>query len=185
MVILVIGIVVFFGIHLLPGFVSTRQALIERFGDRTYRGAFALLSFVGLALIIWGKAVSDAVFMYVSPFWTYKIMPLLMVPAFILMAAAGMKSNIKRFTRHPQLWGVTLWSGGHLLVNGDLSSLLLFGSFLLFSLYDMWSANRRGALQQTEKLPLIKDIQVLVAGTVVAVIVAFVHPWLFGVRAIV
>ena len=185
MIILISGIIIFFAVHLIPGFAGIRQALVARLGDKPYRGLFTLLSFIGLALIIWGKASAEAVFVYVTPFWVFKLMPPLMVVAFILMAASGMKSNIKRFTRHPQLWGVTLWSAGHLAANGDQASILLFGSFLLFSLYDMWSANRRGAQKQVEKLPVAKDIQVVVAGTVVAVVIAFAHPWLFGVKAIV
>ena len=185
MAILILGIIIFFAVHLIPGFVGFRQLLVDKLGNKPYRGLFALLSFAGLALIIWGKASAEAVFVYVTPFWMFKLMPPLMVAAFVLMAASGMKSNIKRFTRHPQLWGVTLWSAGHLAVNGDLASILLFASFLLYSLYDMWSANRRGAQKQVERLPVAKDIQVVVAGTVVAVVIAFAHPWLFGVQAIV
>jgi uncharacterized membrane protein len=92
-----------------------------------------------------------------------------------------MKGNIKRFTRHPMLWGILIWSAAHLLVNGDLASMLLFGSFGVYSVYAMISQNLRGAQKQTNVMPLKNDLIVFAAGTLVFVLVIFLHGFLFGV----
>lgn len=105
-----------------------------------------------------------------------------MLIAFYLFAAADMKSNIKRFIRHPMLLGVFLWSCVHLFANGDLASIILFGSFAIFSLFGMVSANIRGALVQKEKYPIKKDVVSIIGGLVAyAIFVLLVHPYLIGV----
>jgi uncharacterized membrane protein len=101
--------------------------------------------------------------------------------ALTLLVAAFMPTNLKRFTRHPMLWGVTIWAAVHLLSNGDLASLILFGSFGAFSLFDMWSANRRGAELSSQALPYWRDLLVVVVGAIVYVAFLKSHAWLFGV----
>lgn len=108
----------------------------------------------------------------------------LMLPVFTLLAAAYIPCNMKRFTRHPMLWGVTIWAIGHLLANGDLGSILLFGGFLAYSLYDMWSSNIRGAEKSIKTLPVVYDAGVAVVGTVAYVTFFFLHPYIIGVPII-
>ncbi|NND01072.1 MAG: NnrU family protein, partial [Gammaproteobacteria bacterium] len=106
---------------------------------------------------------------------------ILMALASILLVSAYLPSNVKRFTRHPMLWAVTLWALAHLLANGDLASILMFAALGLFSLFDMASANRRGASKQGESKSLTNDLLVLIAGIVVFALLWYLHPLLFGV----
>jgi len=95
-----------------------------------------------------------------------------------------MKTNLKRVTRHPMLWGVTLWSVAHLIANGDLASILLFGSFVVFSLLLMLSANMRGVKKSRTKQLIIFDVLVVIAGFFVYVVFIMLHPHLIGISVI-
>ena len=183
MTILMIGLVLFFGVHLAATIPSIKKQVTKRFGDNGYKGIHALVSVIGLGLMIWGYANKPMISLpeWVAPGWAYKaVIPLLWL-AVVLQPAAHMKSNIKRFTRHPMLWGIVIWSGVHLWLNGDQASILLFGSFLLYSLWAMYTANRGGTKKQTQKVPLYKDVIVVVAGTVAFVALVHGHKWFAGV----
>ncbi len=181
---LILGIVIFIGVHLLPSLVPVRRAAMERLGPGAYKGLFSLLSLVGLVLIAVGKVMADFQPLWQPPVWGRYAALVLLLPVFVLLAAANMPSNIKRFTRHPMLWGVTLWSVGHLLANGDRASLLLFGSFGAYALFDMVSANLRGAVKQEKVYPLVKDGVTVAAGLLVYGVLLVLHPYLFGVAVI-
>ena len=183
MTILMIGLVLFFGIHLAPTIPGVKRRFTKRVGDKGYQGIHALISAVGLGLIIWGYSEKPLISLpeWVAPGWAYKaVLPLLWL-AVTLQPAAFLKTNIKRFTRHPMLWGVVIWSAVHLWLNGDHASILLFGSFLLYSLWAMYAANKRGVKKQTQKVPLYRDVIVVVAGTVVFVALVHGHKWFAGV----
>lgn len=184
MIILAIGITIFFGIHLVPSFVAFRHRIITRIGEGPYQGLFSVISLSGFILIIYGKFKAGFQPIWEPPLWSIKVSALLMLLSLVLLASAYMKSNIKRYSPHPMLWAVALWSAAHLFTNGDLASLLLFGSFALFSLFDMVSANLRGATKQQIKYPYTKDIVAIVAGVVAYGIFLFLHPYLFGVSII-
>lgn len=179
MTLLVIGLIVFFAIHILSS-TPLRAPLVSRLGDLPFKGVYTLVSFIGLGLIIVGKA--NAPF---EPVWN--ALPALrpvtlpvMWLCFVLLPAAHMKGNIKRVTRHPMLWGILLWSLAHLAVNGDLASMLLFGSFAVYSVYAMLSQTRRGARLQAEAVAVKYDLIVLAAGSVVFVALWQLHGVLFG-----
>ena len=144
---LLLGLVIFFGIHLLPVYPNVRGRLLERFGENGYKGIFALIAMLGLILIVIGMGRRQVVPVWEPPVFLDHLAIVVMLPVFIFLAATYIPCNMKRFTRHPMLWGVTFWASAHLLANGDLGSIILFGSFLAYSLFDMWSANRRGAGQ--------------------------------------
>lgn len=184
MTLLVLGMLVFVGIHLLPTFASTRQNLIARFGAGAYKGGFTAISFIGLILLIIGKANADFVPLWTPATWGAYVALLLMPFSFILLTAANMPSNVKRLTAHPMLLGVVLWSAAHLASNGDLASLILFGGLGVFSLFDMWSANRRGAAPSKVAYPITRDIVVVAVGVLAYAAFLFLHPYLFGVRII-
>jgi len=82
------------------------------------------------------------------------------------------------------LWGISIWSVAHLLANGDLGSMILFGGFGGYSLFSMWSLNRRGAKKPDTKSPLAYDLLVIIVGVSAYALTAFLHPYLFGVPAI-
>jgi uncharacterized membrane protein len=165
---LILGVAIFIGAHLIPSVPSLRDRLQERVGRNAYRGLFALVSLIGFVLLVVGMGV-----------------PVFAMPvALILLVAAFMPTNLKRFTRHPMLWGVTIWAAAHLLANGDLAGLILFGSFGAFSLFDMWSANRRGAKLSSKVVPYWRDLLVVLIGGIVYVGILHSHGLLFGVPVV-
>lgn len=184
MFLLVLGLMIFIGVHLLPSFVSLRQNLISHLGARPYKILFALISLGAFILIVLGMGRAPFEPVWTPPIWGRFAAILIMPFSFILLAASQMRSNFKRHTRNPMLWGVTLWSVAHLLANGDLASLILFGSFGVYSLFDIWSANVRGAVRQEIKYPLVKDAMTIAVGFVVYSAFLWLHPYLFGVPVI-
>lgn len=184
MTLLIAGLVVFFGIHVLPWWRSARDALSRRFGERAYKASFALVALVGFVLIVLGKARAPVVPLYDPPAWGRSVAPLLVLLGFLVLPGAYIRSNIKRYTRHPMLWGVTLWALAHLLANGDRASVWLFGVFLVYSLADMAVANAHGARLATARQPRTQDAKVLVAGAVAYIVFLLLHPYLFGVRVL-
>lgn len=184
MLLLCLGIAVFVGIHVLPAMTSARSNLIMKFGDGPYKAVFSTIALVGLVMIIIGKARADFVHLWQPPEWGRLFAIVVMIPVFVLLAAAHMPTNIKRVTPHPMLWGVTLWSVAHLMANGDLASLILFGSLGAFATFDMVSANHRGAVVSDKHYPVGKDLVVVVSGSVVYAVFLYMHAILFGVPAV-
>ena len=182
MALLVLGLILFLGIHALPWQQSLRQQVINKFGFNAYRGLFSLVALLGLILIIVGKAKADFEPLWMPPTWGRTAALPLMFVALILLPAANMPlSNIKRIVRHPMLVGILLWSCAHLLANGDLASVLLFGGFGLYSVIDIISANGRQQNTDQPRAPITKDIMVIAAGVIAFTVLLFAHPYLFGV----
>jgi len=147
MSLLVAGLIIFLGIHTLPMMPAKRDALIARLGENGYKGVFALASAVGFALVIYGYGVArfdGPPLLYDPPIWLNHVTMLLMVPVFIFLVAAYVPCKINRALKHPMLVAVKLWAFSHLLVNGDLASVLLFGGFFLWAVADRISLKRRG-----------------------------------------
>jgi uncharacterized membrane protein len=189
MTVLVLGLLLFLGTHSLRIFADGwRTQQIERIGMNGWRGAYALLAGVGLALVIWGFGLArhDSLQLWTSPLWLRHLTALLTLGAFILFAAAHVPRNrIKAFVGHPMVAGVTLWAFGHLLANGSLAAALLFGAFLLWAVLDFASLRSRDDAAGTV-YPVgspARDGAVILAGVVAWVVFAFVlHGWLIGVR---
>jgi uncharacterized membrane protein len=146
MTILIAGLVLFLGIHLVPAAPAIREICCQKLGTGGFKAVFSVASLLGLGLIIYGFSVRPYVPVWTPPDFARHITFLLMLPALILLAASQIPSRIRTWSRHPMLLAVELWAFAHLLVNGDLAGMLLFGSFLAYAVYDMLSANRRGAL---------------------------------------
>ncbi|MET1415097.1 NnrU family protein [Roseibium sp. HPY-6] len=147
MSLLIAGIILFFGMHVVPMLPAVRSGLSERLGENAYKGLFALVSAVGLGLLIYGYGAARAdgpPLVYDPPIWLHHVTMLLMVPVFIFLVAAYVPSKIKRALKHPMLVAVKLWALSHLLTNGDLASVLLFGSFFLWAVADRISVKKRG-----------------------------------------
>ena len=178
---LVTGLIVFFAVHLIPTAVPLRQRLAAWKGEDIYKLGFSVVAAAGLALVIYGKSVAPRVTLYEPPGWTAHIAWVLMWLAVTIFPAAYLPTNLKRVMRHPFLWGVTLWAVARLLTNGDLASLLLFGSFAAYTLFDMWSANRRGAEASKIHYPIWRDGVLVAIGTAAYLLLVGLHPLLFGV----
>ena len=181
---LLLGMAIFFSVHLIPTYVRLRERLVGWKGEPVYLICYSLAAALGLALIIIGKARAAYIPLWDLPKWVNHLTLTAMLPALILLAAAYIPNNLKRFIRHPFLWGITLWALSHLAVNGDLGSLILFGGFAAYAIFDMWSANRRGADTSDKKLPLYWDLFLIVAGGSAYCAAWFFHPYLFGVAVL-
>lgn len=181
---LILGLAVLIGVHLIPSAPPLRRGLVQRLGEPAYTGLFSLFALSGLVLIILGMSQAPFIPLWEPPLWGAGVTPLFMLPALILLAGAYLPGNIHRFTPHPMSWGVVLWAIGHLLANGDVASVQLFGSLGLFSLFAIWSGNRRGAAKATRTMTTDRDLIVVGVGLVLYIALVFLHPTLFGVAAI-
>lgn len=171
MLILVIGLLIFFLIHLVPTSPDVRAGLARRFGGNTYKLIFSLLSLIGLALIVVGYHKLQInpgknPQLWTPPTWSKHAAFALMLPAIILLVAAYVPSHIRTAVRHPMLAAIKIWALAHLIANGDLGSLVLFGSFLAYAVYDRISVKKRAALGPLGDKPgtWTGDVVVLLAG---------------------
>ena len=182
--ILIAGLLIFVGVHLLPA-LGVRAAIVARLDENRFKAVFAIVALVGLGLVIYGKADAAFVHLWSPPVWGRHVAWLMMLPALFLIIAANMPGNVKRFTPHPMMWAVVIWAISHLLANGDLASLLLFGAMGLFGVIHIVSANMRGASVQTMPVSAASDLKILAIAVVSYVLLAFAHPYLFRVPAFV
>ncbi|NKB76405.1 MAG: NnrU family protein [Gammaproteobacteria bacterium] len=182
--ILILGLVVFIGIHLIPCMTSLKAGFVSKMGANGYKGMFSIVSFIGLGLIIYGMGKAEFIPVYDPPSWGRYFTMIIMIPALILLPAANMPTNITRFIRHPMLLGTALWAAGHLAANGDQASLILFGSLGVYAIFDIWSANSRGATNSTQVVPIKKDIIVVLAGLVAYTLLSYFHGTLFGMPVV-
>lgn len=148
MLLLGIGLIVFFAVHLVPTSPALRDGLIERFGAVGYRIAFSLVSLAGFVIIVMGYHKIQLhpgknLVLWESPAWMNHVTWALMLPALIFLVAAYIPSRIRTGLKHPMLVAIKTWAVAHLLVNGDLASLLLFGSFLAYAVFDRISLKSR------------------------------------------
>lgn len=184
MLILITGIIILIGIHLLPSFPALRDKFVNRLGILPYKGIFSLIALTGLLFVIYGKVSAEIIPVWEPPEWSRHI-PLSFMPiSIILVLAAYFPSNIKRFTPHPMLWGVSIWSVSHLAANGDLATLILFGGIGIFALFDIWSANNRGSKKSEVVLSPVKDVIVIVSGLVFYSIILVFHEHITGMSVI-
>ena len=184
--ILMAGLVLFIGAHVFVTMRDQRAALIGRIGEWPYKGSLALVSAIGLILIGYGFGeyrATDWIDVWHPPRWTYYITQFLMWPASIFVVAAYIRGNIWRTLKHPMLVGVKTWAVAHLISNGDLGSILLFGSFLLWAGYDRMTLKHR-ADAGAPTIPAgghRNDIIALVVGTALYVLLGLVfHPLVVG-----
>lgn len=184
---LIWGMVLFFGVHLLS-LTPLRAAITSRLSENAYKGIYSLISLAGLGLMIWGFILArggpDAARIVYDPIVGSSMVTMLLVlVALVLLAAAHGKSHIRLLVKHPMSLGVGLWAAGHLLVNGNLSEVLLFGGFLTLSVLDIIVNTARGNVPSYE--PKVKhDIIAVVAGVVLFGVVISLHQTLFSVSPI-
>lgn len=184
MALLITGLAVFLGLHLLPALPGARLAAVARLGEQRYKAVFSLVSAVGLALIVAGYAFSGDRGRVFEPFPAARaIAPYAMALSFVLFAAANMRGHLRRFLQHPMLIGLLIWSSVHLLANGDRTGTVLFGAFLAYAAVDLVSAVQRHAVKPFE--PVIRhDVIAVGAGIGVALAVMAFHRLFFGVAVV-
>ncbi len=183
MLLLIIGVLAFAALHLMKGVAPEFRANIaKKVGENPYKGLFSLALVVSIALMVFGWQATEPTILYDFTAWAHPVTALLVLFAFILFAAANGKSNIGRVLRHPMLSGLVLWSIGHLLMNGDDRSLVLFGGMGIWAIVEMIVLNKRdGPYTKPKARPLIKELIPVIAGIVVFGVFILLHPILFGV----
>ena len=187
--ILILGLVLFLGIHTLTTMRVARAAMVGRLGEGPYKGLYSLVSAVGLVLIVWGFGryrSAGYIQVWDPPFAIFHPIALVLLWfAFVaLVAAYAAPTRIKSMLRHPMLVAVKAWALSHLLVNGDLGSMLLFGALLAWAVYDRIAVKRRG----DEGAPPVasfgrNDAIVIAIGTVAYFAMMWLHESLIGVTA--
>lgn len=183
---LIVGLILFFGVHSLSIINEPfRNRLNSAMGEGPFKGLYSLVSLAGLVLIVWGYGAArmDPTVIYTPPGWLKHVAFLLLLPVFPLLFATYFPGRIKAKLGHPMLVAVKLWALAHLLANGMLHDLLLFGSFLTWAVADRISMKRR-TQRNIPTLPGSKanDIIAVAGGLAVYVVmVLWAHQWLFGV----
>jgi len=181
---LIAGLVIFFGVHIFSTFRTVREKVTQRLGEKRYKAGYSLLAVAGFILIVIGVSKAEPVSLWEPAEWGRYAVVWFMPFAFILLAAAFIPSNFRRFTAHPMLWSVTLWALLHLLANGNLTGLILFGAFGLYAVHAMSSQNARGVRPSQFRRPLFNDAAVVVAGLILYWVFLHFHAKLFGVPVI-
>src|SRR5512143_3277534 len=187
---MILGLAVFFAAHTFTTKREARGQVVARLGEGTYKILYSVVSLAGLALIIWGFAHYRAAGMWnvwQPPTFTKHITVALMLPAVILVVASYIRGRIFATLKHPMLAGLKLWAAAHLLANGDLGSIILFGSFLGWAVYDRISLKHRSD-SGAPPIPVGgpgNDLIAIAVGVVAYLALAFAfHPVVIGVPVV-
>jgi uncharacterized membrane protein len=187
LLVMILGLVLFLGVHTLTTRRALRARLIASVGEGGYKGGYALVALLGLALIVWGFADYRAtgwIEVWFPPTAFKHITIALMLPAVILVVASYLRGRIYTMLKHPMLAAVKLWAAAHLLANGDLGSIILFGSSLAWAVFDRISLKHR-ADTGSPPIPvggIGNDLIAVAVGIVAYLALAFVfHPVVIGV----
>ena len=186
---LILGLVLFLGPHSVRMFADDwRSARIASMGERPWKLAYTAVSIVGFVLVVYGygQARLSPEILYAPPVWTKHLAALLTLPAFILIVAAYVRgTRIKARVGHPMVLGVKTWALAHLIANGTLADVVLFGAFLAWAVLDYLSLRRRDRAAGTVYPvgPMSRDLIAIGAGGLAWAIFGFVlHGPLIGVR---
>ena len=191
MLLFILGLVLFFGIHMLPFYPEYRARLIEKLdsdtidGEDMYKIIFSVVSLLGLIFVGVGKGSMAFIGLWDIPTFFRYVAVVLILLSFILMVAAYPSNNIKRYVPHPMLTGIIIWGVTHMIVNGDVASIILFGSFVVYSVVAIKLTNRREYDKNSEqdiqeKIPVIKDAIVIGIAMFGFLLLLWLHKPLFG-----
>jgi uncharacterized membrane protein len=189
MSLLILGLILFLGAHSVRIVADDfRARQIARIGEKPWKAVISVVSLVGFVLIVYGYGAArlDPVYLWQPPVWTRHLAALLTIPAFILLVAAYVPgTRIKAAVGHPMVAGVKIWAFSHLIANGTLADLLLFGSFLAWAVVDYIAARRRDRRAGTRYPagPATRDVAAVAIGLAAwAAFALWLHAPLIGVR---
>ena len=175
MIWLILGIALWWGAHLFKRLAPAPRAAM---GDRG-KGLVTILLLASVVLMVMGYRAAPGIPVWYPPDFLWHLNNLLMVLAVYLFAASGMKTRITRTIRHPQLTGFKTWAVAHLLVNGDLASIVLFGGLLAWAVVEVIVINRaQPAWMPPDPAPIGKEIGAVAGAIVVTLLIGLVHGWL-------
>lgn len=187
---LILGLILFLGAHTLPMYAQSEAALKKRLGEGPFKGIYSVVSAVGIVLIVYGYGQARAAgpaLLYSPPVWMAHLVMLLMLPVFVLLFATYFPGRIKAAVKHPMLIAVKTWALAHLLANGDVASVVLFGAFLIWAVADRISLKRRGlagGVAAGEGAARNDAIAIVGGLAVYGLFVWQLHIWLIGVPII-
>ena len=181
--VLILGLLVFLATHVFVAMREARAAAIARFGQNTYRALFSIVSLISLVLIVWGYSNTPWIIVWAPPAFFRHITIGLMLLASIALAAYFVPSHIKAWLKHPLLVSAKTWALAHLLANGDLASILMFGVFLAWGVYARIAAKRRNDLgPMSAPAGWTNDVIVVALGIVIYLALGYAfHPAVIGV----
>jgi uncharacterized membrane protein len=183
---LILGLVLFLGVHSVAIVASDwRDRTLARMGEGGWKGLYSVISIAGFVLLVWGYGLArqTPTVLYTPPAWTHHVTAALMLPVFPMLLAAYLPGRIKTALKHPMLAAVKLWAFAHLIANGMLADVLLFGGFLVWAVADRVSMKRRPVrVIRTAPPSGFNDLIAVVAGLALyAVFVVWLHARWFGV----
>jgi uncharacterized membrane protein len=184
--IFLLGLILFLGVHSVSIVAPRwRDAQVARMGEKAWKGLYTIVSIIGIVLLVYGYGVArqSPVVLYTPPRALHHLALLLLVPVFPLFIAPYFPGRISAATRHPMLLAVKIWATAHLLANGTLVDVLLFGGFLAWAVADRISLKRRPARPLPGAPPRpVNDVIVVVVGLALyALFLWRAHQWLIGV----
>jgi uncharacterized membrane protein len=189
MTLLILGLVLFLGMHSTRIVADDfRSAQVARLGVNGWKAIYSVISIAGFVLLVYGYGLAreSPTVLFVPPPWMRHVTALLTIPAFVLLAAAYVPgTRIKRAVGHPMVAGVKIWAFAHLLSNGTLADVVLFGAFLAWAVFDYVAARRRDRAAGTVYAtgPVARDATAIAIGLAAYVVFAFwLHAWWIGVR---
>jgi len=184
MTVLLTGLILFVLIHIFTATPSLRGLLARPGKERLYQAGFGVLVILCMGLIIYGKSIAPFEPVWEPPLWGRHLAWLLVLVAFVLLATAHGPTLVRQYVPHPMLMGVLIWAIAHLTANGDMASMMLFGTFAVFSVLMMILTGRRGAAKPAPQGRWSNTLIQAVAGAALYGAVLLAHPYLFGVPAL-
>jgi uncharacterized membrane protein len=185
MTLLIAGLVLFLGVHSIAIFApNARGRALQAWGEAPWKAAHGIVSLIGFAALIYGFGLARQapVVLYTPPHWLRHVTFLLMLPVFPLLIAAYLPGRIRTAAKHPMLAAVKFWALAHLLANGTLADVLLFGGFLAWAVMDRISLKRRQQSIKTAPPGKFNDLVAVVVGLALyALFIGWAHLKLFGV----
>lgn len=184
---LIIGLLLFFGVHSV-GIVAPawRDRTAARMGDPAWKAMYSVVSVIGFVMLVHGYAIArlDPTILYTPPLWMRHVAALLLLPVFPLLLAAYLPGRIKAAVKHPMLTATKAWALAHLLVNGTVADVLLFGAFLAWAVADRIAVGKRTAQRRTPGASpsKVNDVIAVIGGLAIYVVfVVWAHQRFIGV----
>jgi uncharacterized membrane protein len=176
MILLILGLVLWYATHLFKILApEPRAAAAARMGEGPWKGLIAVLTLLAVALMVLGYQSAGYVPVWTSPVWLWHVNNLLMVLAVFVFIAGSFASPVRRRIRHPQLTGVKIWAVAHLLVNGDVASIVLFGGLLAWAVIAVIGINRRDGPRGPLPEATSKGLAIHIGVGVVFLVVGWLH----------
>lgn len=174
------ALIIFFAAHVIPLNQKFRTLATDKLGEKPYIGLFVLIILGSIVMMVQGWNNFPNVYFYEPPTLLKQVHLALMLPVVYLWVAAEVPNNLKRFIKHPMLTGMKLWALGHVIANGDLRSMLLFISILIFSVIAVIVVNKREECKEVKSTPIVYDIGVIAVSLMGYSAMVYFHSNLFG-----